>query len=362
MEKNWSRIWMDFKITICFISLSVLVGLSLVLIQQIGDRLTATLWALSCLASGGMIGFLFGIPRVLQDNNVSNVVLPTKDKETEGNTSQTLRPFYRMQVNTNLEQISDWLTKIIVGVGLIELRRIPEILTNLSAFLANGLGAAPQTQALAMALITYFIIVGFLGGYLITRIYLAQAFSRADWGTQNTINIGGSELTLEEVTEQQRKLLTDLQEQFLRNPKMSTDGTHNETAEEKVIADNKPQIKSILWVDDNPKNNSILIEQFTKLGIEVVISPSTNDALSKIESKKFGRIITDMGRFENSRYNNRAGLDFVNELKKRGIDTPVVIYCSPRAVATYREEALTAGAVEITSSSTILLQALQLNI
>jgi len=27
--------------------------------------------------------------------------------------------------NTNLEQISDWLTKILVGVGLTQLREIP---------------------------------------------------------------------------------------------------------------------------------------------------------------------------------------------------------------------------------------------
>ncbi len=66
-----------------------------------------SLWALAYCAAGFLVGFLFGIPRVLQGEDV----LPGQ------------QPEYRQRVNTNLEQISDWLTKIIVGLGLVELRQ-----------------------------------------------------------------------------------------------------------------------------------------------------------------------------------------------------------------------------------------------
>ena len=53
---------------------------------------------------GGVVGFLFGIP------------LTSKQRAAAANDSQ-------YEPNTNLEQVSDWLTKIIVGVGLVQLGR-----------------------------------------------------------------------------------------------------------------------------------------------------------------------------------------------------------------------------------------------
>jgi hypothetical protein len=187
MFKNWSKTWRDFSLVVVFLVVTILVGLILVWTQRIGDAFTATLWSLACLAFGSLIGFLFGIPRVLQQNPAP---APTS---TQGNAAPDINAppnnlsNYRMEPNTNLEQISDWLTKIIVGIGLVELRRIPEIMNRLSLFVAGGLGASPQSQVLVMALIIYFAVLGFLGGYLMTRIYLAQAFSRADWELQNNI-------------------------------------------------------------------------------------------------------------------------------------------------------------------------------
>ena len=85
---------------------------------------------------------------------------------------------YTIRVNTNLEQISDWLTKIFVGLGLIQLQRVPEHLNRAATFVAYGLGNG--SKFFAGALIVYFSLVGFLGFYLITRLYIAGAFSRAD--------------------------------------------------------------------------------------------------------------------------------------------------------------------------------------
>jgi hypothetical protein len=125
------------------------------------------LWSLACVSSGGAVGFLFGIPKILQSDS------PAKPPLNAGNA-------YRQQVNTNLEQISDWLTKIIVGLGLIHLKSVPTYLHDVAAILALGIGSVEADIAFALALIPYFLTVGFLFGYLTTRLFLAGAFSRAD--------------------------------------------------------------------------------------------------------------------------------------------------------------------------------------
>ena len=81
MDTNWARIWLDFRITIIFLISTISVGLTSVLIQNVGSRSTSFLWALAALATGGLIGFLFGIPRVLQDNNSVPAVREIGDAE-----------------------------------------------------------------------------------------------------------------------------------------------------------------------------------------------------------------------------------------------------------------------------------------
>ena len=266
-----------------------------------------------------------------------------------------------MQVNTNLEQISDWLINIIVAFGLIELRNVPQHLNKLTLFIASGLGTLPQSQVLAIALVVYFFVIGFLSGYLMTRIYLAQAFSRADWGAQNTIVVGGSELTVSEVSEQSRTLLADLQDQILNLQRglPSASGKGQDTT---PAISSGPRVNSILWVDDNPKNNSFLVERLSKLGIQVTQVLSTAEAISLLSSMSFDRIISDMGRSEGSGYNQSAGLDLIRWLREKNIDTPLAFYCSPIAIARFGSEAAKLGAVGITSSATELLQALQIEV
>jgi len=123
------------------------------------------------LLLGGILGFLFGIPRTLQ-NEIANKTAPAKDVSGDSDVN------YR--VNTNLEQISDWLTKILVGVGLTQITSLPTQLTSISATVADGLGGNPGSSVLAFALLLYFFVAGFLFGYLWTRLYLATAFRQAD--------------------------------------------------------------------------------------------------------------------------------------------------------------------------------------
>jgi len=84
------------------------------------------------------------------------------------------------RANTNLEQISDWLTKILVGVGLTQIKELQSGLISLSAFAAQGLGAQAHSQVFAFVLLSYYAVVGFLFGYLWTRLFLAGALRVAD--------------------------------------------------------------------------------------------------------------------------------------------------------------------------------------
>jgi tetratricopeptide (TPR) repeat protein len=85
-----------------------------------------------------------------------------------------------------LVDISDWLTKIIVGVGLVELHSIPGKLGELSYYLASGLQPAPCAgcasgaeclfigQAVGLAILIFYSTLGFLLGYVWTMIYFQR--------------------------------------------------------------------------------------------------------------------------------------------------------------------------------------------
>ncbi|HYO73297.1 MAG TPA: MauE/DoxX family redox-associated membrane protein [Archangium sp.] len=121
---------------------------------------TAGFWGLMCLATGALVGFLFGVPRVTLD--------------------AALRVTHRP--NSNIEVVSDWLTKTLVGVGLIEFHAIGGFIRNISAELGRALTLQSGAQAegpatsFAQALIVYFFVAGIIQGYLLTRMYLSAQF------------------------------------------------------------------------------------------------------------------------------------------------------------------------------------------
>ena len=123
----------------------------LALISGARDKPTASMWMMMCLAVGALTGFLFAVPR-----------LNTKTKN-----QVSLLP------NRNIESISDWLTKILVGLGLVNLKEIGSFLTTRSTAIAPAFGTNAD---FALAFIVYFVIAGFLEGYLLTRMFLQWHF------------------------------------------------------------------------------------------------------------------------------------------------------------------------------------------
>lgn len=128
---------------------------------------------------GGLLGFIFGIPRSLSaEDGPAPERAPTTNADAANGDTGPRAPAYRS--NTNLEQISDWLTKILVGVGLVQLGTLVKETGNLVDFLSPALGDEPSTPSFALALLLLYTISGFLIVYLLTRVYLGRVFAHAD--------------------------------------------------------------------------------------------------------------------------------------------------------------------------------------
>lgn len=140
-------------------------------LARMGVGVTA---AAASMVVGGMLGFLFGIPRTLQRER------PAQSGPDAARQSDTDIDY---RANTNLEQISDWLTKILVGVGLTQLSKLPEKLQSLAAYLGKGLGSEPSAPVFIGLLLVVFNLSGFLLSYLWTRLYLPRELRQADINT-----------------------------------------------------------------------------------------------------------------------------------------------------------------------------------
>ncbi|MBI5758099.1 MAG: hypothetical protein HZA46_06240 [Planctomycetales bacterium] len=105
---------------------------------------------------GGFIGFLCGLPMSPKSGGESG-------KSTTDEQSGGLRP------NDVLQQISEWLLKILLGAGLTQLGNV----TLIGDYLKELTGNAPA----AMVIVSYFSIAGVFFGYAMTTLYLAELFN-----------------------------------------------------------------------------------------------------------------------------------------------------------------------------------------
>lgn len=122
----------------------------------------------ACIGIGGLTGFLFGIPKMLQNETA----LP-------GNRVNNNSSFVH---NDNLVQISDWLTKIIVGVGLTQLYNIGPGLITLGDYLSKSFNVAnlEQGRNIAISIVLYYSSTGFLYVYIWTRVYFLKQLREMD--------------------------------------------------------------------------------------------------------------------------------------------------------------------------------------
>lgn len=131
-----------------------------------------TLVALAAFGVGGLIGFLFGLPRAQRPE------LRPKSPSAASDASAADQPRY--VPNTNLEDVADWLTKILVGLGLTQLGGIPDRFRALAAYSTVVAGADPRYAPAMAGLLLVTSIVGFFVAYLWARMRLGAALALAD--------------------------------------------------------------------------------------------------------------------------------------------------------------------------------------
>ena len=223
-EKNsdgsWELKWSTFQ------ALAIIVGVIMIIIFSGYNKSVGRTFAVSillagvALAIGVLVGFLFGVPKAASQPGLIpqppaqppapppaqppapppaqppapphaeppppppnafggqslNLPQDQPDKPAGPDREKEKKP-PAFVPNTNLEQISDWLTKIIVGVGLVQLSTLPGKLRALAGYFATAFGAEAVAPSVVLAIQGYFGIFGFLLGYLWARLYLMKEFS-----------------------------------------------------------------------------------------------------------------------------------------------------------------------------------------
>ena len=150
---------------------------------------------------GTVVGLVLAIPRVVSSGEYRYQPTPSgtnrlSDQEPDDPDSAEVRPTKstgepsraqaqaggaRFLPSTNLAEISDWLTKLLLGAGLVELTRLGQPIGALIDNVARGLGGGTASGGVtesavvtAGAILITYVALGFLGGYLTTSFWYAK--------------------------------------------------------------------------------------------------------------------------------------------------------------------------------------------
>jgi hypothetical protein len=137
---------------------------------------TGYLVALATTAVAAVAGFLFGLPRynpvvASPARSPADSSMPAMTAGDEARAAGVYSP------SNNLEQISDWFTKLLLGAGLVQLghvgRWLGDFITGIAgAFVSDNAGSPPVVaQVVAGSLVAFYAAFGFLFGYIITTLW-----------------------------------------------------------------------------------------------------------------------------------------------------------------------------------------------
>jgi len=121
---------------------------------------------IAAAAAGAVFGFIFGIPRTLNPADRAAVAAAASQERAATHAV--------MAANTNLERISDWLTTLLIGATLVQIKDIAAWVGTLGKDLVKT--GTIANDALVPVIVILFFALSFLGVYLITRLYLTSAF------------------------------------------------------------------------------------------------------------------------------------------------------------------------------------------
>jgi hypothetical protein len=173
----WTSVWILFGLFLGLVGVGIFTDANL---YHFG---IVVLWAFAYFLVGALIGCIFGVPKSVSNplNAAGNSLLtaaaaaslsttttvPAPVPAQEGTT--TPPPVYKG--NTNLTEVSDWLTKIVIGAGLVQLKEIPGFVMRVANRMELGVNISTSfhSSILCAGIIVYYVCFGLISGYFVMR-------------------------------------------------------------------------------------------------------------------------------------------------------------------------------------------------
>lgn len=121
-------------------------------------------------AIGAALGFAFGLPR---SRSMEGALMDQGKPMTPSVRSHYL-------ANSNLIKVSDWLTTILIGLGLVQLGRIAPAVGALAGMLKGPLGGTDSAGVFGVSVCIASTIVAALLCYLWTTVRVREMFEEAE--------------------------------------------------------------------------------------------------------------------------------------------------------------------------------------
>jgi hypothetical protein len=144
-----------------------------------GAGVTVFLLFVAAAAIGAALGFLFGLPRARVADLSTPAGAPTTPPPTR------VATYYL--TNSNLIKVSDWLTTIVIGLGLVNLGKVVPGLRSLAGALHEPLGATAYSGAVGISVLIVGVLAGFVLTYLWTSIRVRELLEEAERQSQQTV-------------------------------------------------------------------------------------------------------------------------------------------------------------------------------
>lgn len=140
----------------------------------VGVGIAVLLLAAASWMVGSILGFLFGMPR----SRLTDQVTLLEGKLAAGVPGRT--PAARFLANANLIKVSDWLTTIVIGLGLVNLGKVVPAFRDLGGALREPLGGAPYAGAVGLSVLVAGSLAGFMLCYLWTSMRVRELLEESE--------------------------------------------------------------------------------------------------------------------------------------------------------------------------------------
>ena len=211
----------------------------------------------------------------------------------------------------------------------------------------------------------FWVIVALAILYLFRRPIIAILEQMSRGG--GTISAFGGKIEVGAATVQQQALIEDLQQQVkllsdridkAHGPELRGGHGAADTLAAVELLKSLPTTEQrahphILWVDDHPENNALIVASLSGRDFDFKQVTSSEEALKLLGERKFSAMISDMGRVADD-----DGITLAKAARIIDATVPIFIFCSEPKARRYAQEAHDVGVNVITSSATVISQAL----